>query len=182
MKYKIILLLNMALLFAGCTDILDIEPNNKVVADKVLTTEEGIAMHMANLYGRLPIEDFSYAIDKGFNWGIGNTDPNNGGRAAAMYCDEAMHSEFDEWGSEGFNFWERYTDDKGLYNASVGIYTLIRDINNLLETIPTLNTSNNKKHYWRVKLLFYVHIHILLWQSGMVEFRLSRKFRCIMEM
>ena len=145
MKYKIILLLNMALLFAGCTDILDIEPNNKVVADKVLTTEEGIAMHMANLYGRLPIEDFSYAIDKGFNLGIGNTDPNNGGRAAAMYCDEAMHSEFDEWGSEGFNFWERYTDDKGLYNASVGIYTLIRDINNLLETIPTLNTSNNKK-------------------------------------
>ena len=90
MKYKIILLLNMALLFAGCTDILDIEPNNKVVADKVLTTEEGIAMHMANLYGRLPIEDFSYAIDKGFNLGIGNTDPNNGGRAAAMYCDEAM--------------------------------------------------------------------------------------------
>ena len=77
--------------------------------------------------------------------GIGNTDPNNGGRAAAMYCDEAMHSEFDEWGSEGFNFWERYTDDKGLYNASVGIYTLISDINNLLETIPTLNTSNNKK-------------------------------------
>ena len=145
MKYKIILLLNMALLFAGCTDILDIEPNNKVVADKVLITEEGIAMHMANLYGRLPIEDFSYAIDKGFNLGIGNTDPNNGGRAAAMYCDEAMHSEFDEWGSEGFNFWERYTDDKGLYNASVGIYTLIRDINNLLETIPTLNTSNNKK-------------------------------------
>ena len=92
MKYKIILLLNMALLFAGCTDILDIEPNNKVVADKVLTTEEGIAMHMANLYGRLPIEDFSYAIDKGFNLGIGNTDPNNGGRAAAMYCDEAMNS------------------------------------------------------------------------------------------
>lgn len=75
-----------------------------MVADKVLTTEEGIAMHMANLYGRLPIEDFSYAIDKGFNLGIGNTDPNNGGRAAAMYCDEAMHSEFDEWGSEGFNF------------------------------------------------------------------------------
>jgi hypothetical protein len=32
----------MALLFAGCTDILDIEPNNKVVADKVLTTEEGL--------------------------------------------------------------------------------------------------------------------------------------------
>ena len=73
-------------------------------------------------------------------------------------------------GSEGFNFWERYTDDKGLYNASVGIYTLIRDINNLLETIPTLNTSNNKKTLLRVKLLFYVHIHILLWQSGMVEF------------
>lgn len=30
-------------------------------------------------------------------------------------------------------------------NASVGIYTLIRDINNLLETIPMLNTSNDKK-------------------------------------
>lgn len=181
MKYKIILLLNMALLFAGCTDILDIEPNNKVVADKVLTTEEGIAMHMANLYGRLPIEDFSYAIDKGFNLGIGNTDPNNGGRAAAMYCDEAMHSEFDEWGSEGFNFWERYTDIKVCIMLLL-VFTACKGYNNLLETIPTLNTSNIKKHYWRVKLLFYVHIHILLWQSGMVEFRLSRKFRCIMEM
>ena len=49
MKYKIILLLNMALLFAGFTDILDIEHNNKLVADKFLTTEEGIAMHMAKI-------------------------------------------------------------------------------------------------------------------------------------
>lgn len=79
-----------------------LEPNNKVVADKVLTTEEGIAMHRQIFTAVFLSRTSLYAIDKGFNLGIGNTDPNNGGRAAAMYCDEAMHSEFDEWGSEGF--------------------------------------------------------------------------------
>lgn len=145
-SYKFILLFGIILGITSCTDILDVEPNNKVPADKVLDSEEGIAMHMANLYGRLPIEDFSYAIDKGFSFGIGNTDPNNGGRSAAHACDEAIHSEFNDDVDEGFNFWEGYLDEKGTYKSWRGIYTLIRDINSLIETIPTLTkVSDDKK-------------------------------------
>jgi len=144
--YKSILFLSLIFWITACTDILDVEPNNKVPADKVLDSEEGIAMHMANLYGRLPIEDFSYAIDKGFSLGIGNTDPNNGGRSAAHACDEAMHSEFNDDVDEGFDFWEGYIDDKGTYKSWRGIYTLIRDINSLIETIPALTkVSEDKK-------------------------------------
>lgn len=144
--YKILPFFCLILVITACTDILDVEPNNKVPADKVLDSEEGIEMHMANLYGRLPIEDFSYAIDKGFSLGIGNTNPNNGGRSASHACDEAMHSEFNDDVDEGFDFWEGYIDGEGTYKSWRGIYTLIRDLNGLMETIPTLtNVSEDKK-------------------------------------
>ncbi|WP_199768722.1 RagB/SusD family nutrient uptake outer membrane protein [Sphingobacterium sp. HMA12] len=141
--YKSMLFLGIMSWTTACTDILDVEPNNKVPADKVLNSEEGVAMHMANLYGRLPVEDFSYAIDKGFSLGIGNTNPNNGGRSAAHASDEAMHSEFNDDVDEGFNFWEGYIDGDGTYKNWRGIYTLIRDINGLIETIPTLTKISN---------------------------------------
>lgn len=147
--YNIIIFFTVALGFSSCTDILDVEPKNKVPADKVLDTKAGIEMHMANLYGRLPIEDFSYAIDKGFNWGISIGNPNNGGRNVAFACDEALHSEFNDNVNEEFDFWERYQSgsddgnapqDWGEYYRTRGIYALIRDINSLIETIPTLTS------------------------------------------
>lgn len=58
---------------------------------------------------------------------------NNGGFMAAHYCDEAIHPEYNDWGEERFDYWEEG-------------YKLIRDVNSLLEIVPTLTIiSENEK-------------------------------------
>ncbi len=112
----------------SCSKILDIEPVDKISADDLLSSEGGIQAQMANFYGRLPIEDFTYSPNRGFNIGVGN-DPNNVGAMAAHFCDEAIHPEYNDWGEEWFNYWEDG-------------YRLIRDINTLLALIPELTSVN----------------------------------------
>lgn len=58
MKIYSYLLLGAMFLLGGCSDLLDIDPKNKIPADELFSTPEGVQAHMANLYGRLPIEDF----------------------------------------------------------------------------------------------------------------------------
>ena len=112
---------------------MDIEPRNKISADDLFSTPEGVQAHMANLYGRLPIEDFNYSPNRGFNIGI-DKDVNNAGFMAAHFCDEAIHPEYNDWGEEWFDYWEDG-------------YKLIRDINNLLVTVPELTSiSENEKN------------------------------------
>ena len=60
MKIYSYLLLGAMFLLGGCSDLLDIDPKNKISADELFSTPEGVQAHMANLYGRLPIEDFTY--------------------------------------------------------------------------------------------------------------------------
>ena len=105
MKIYSYLLLGAMFLFTGCSDILDIDPKNKIPADELFSTPEGVQAHMANLYGRLPIEDFTYSPNKGFNVGVG-TDVNNAGFMAAHFCDEAIHPEYNDFGGEWFDYWE----------------------------------------------------------------------------
>lgn len=118
------------MMLSSCVDMLDLDPTNKIPADDLFSTPEGIQAHMANLYGRLPIEDFTFSPNRGFNIGVGN-DVNNAGFMAAHYCDEAIHPEYNDWG-EGWGYWEDG-------------YKLIRDLNTLLETIPTLTSINSKQ-------------------------------------
>lgn len=130
-KIYYIVLSGLLLLAAGCSDVLDVNPVNKISADKLFSTPEGVEAHMANLYGRLPIEDFTYSPNRGFNVGVG-TDVNNAGFMAAHFCDEAIHPEYNDWGEEWFNYWESG-------------YSLIRDINALLITIPELTIIDVEK-------------------------------------
>ena len=133
MKKYYISIFSCLLFCISCTDILDIEPRNKISADDLFSTPEGVQAHMANLYGRLPIEDFNYSPNRGFNIGI-DKDVNNAGFMAAHFCDEAIHPEYNDWGEEWFDYWEDG-------------YKLIRDINNLLVTVPELTSiSENEKN------------------------------------
>ncbi len=112
----------------GCKKVLDIEPVDKISPDDLLSSEGGIQALMANLYGRLPIEDFTYSPNRGFNVGVG-TDPNNSGFVAAHFSDEAIHPEYNDFGEEWFDYWESG-------------YRLIRDVNTLVSNIPQLTSIN----------------------------------------
>ena len=51
MKIYSYLLLGAMFLLGGCSDLLDIDPKNKIPADELFSTPEGVQAHMANLYG-----------------------------------------------------------------------------------------------------------------------------------
>ncbi|HTE25558.1 RagB/SusD family nutrient uptake outer membrane protein [Flavitalea sp.] len=116
--------------FAGCKKILDLQPTDKIQASVIFGDPQGVKIYMANLYFQLPIEDFTY-FRQGFNQNGG--DPNNGGFLPAMVTDEAMHTEFGDFvGDNDFQWW-----DQG--------YKLIRDVNLLIDVIPTLDIDATEK-------------------------------------
>jgi hypothetical protein len=123
------------MLFAGvmlfsCNSVLDLQPTDKIRAEDLFSDPAGVKLYMANLYYQLPIEDFAY-FRAGFNQNGG--DPNNGGFSAAMLTDEAAHSEFGDFLGDGdFHWW-----DQG--------YKLIRDVNLLIDAVPSLNILDEER-------------------------------------
>nr|WKN35454.1 RagB/SusD family nutrient uptake outer membrane protein [Tunicatimonas sp. TK19036] len=118
------------LMIYGCSDVLDLEPKDKLSGQALFSDPAGVKIYMANLYYQLPVEDFAY-FRNGYR--INSGDPNNGGFAPAMHTDEAVHSEFGDFIGDGdFNWWEQN-------------YKLIRDVNLLIDIIPTLDISEEDR-------------------------------------
>lgn len=113
-------------LAGGCKNVLDLRPLDKLESETIFGSPEGTRIYLANLYGQLPIEDFSFG-----RLGFNTANENTGGIAPATQTDEAANSEFSHLldGGGNFQWW-----DPG--------YKLIRDINLLLETIPTVTTMS----------------------------------------
>ena len=121
-----IIILISGILFAGCSDFLDLRPKDKLDAQALFSDPEGVKLYMANLYSRLPIEDFNYLLT-GFNAWYGEN------MVAAMFTDEATHSEYAaQLTQDNFPWWE-------------DAYSLIRDVNTLAEAIPGLQISDDQK-------------------------------------
>ena len=130
--YRNTFFLLAALAIGSCNDVLELEPLDKLDSETLFSDPEGIQVYLANLYYQMPVEDFTFFFN-GFNYNDGG--PNNSGIATAIQTDEAIGSEFgglSPWGSGDFAWW-----DQG--------YTLIRDVNLLIETIPTLNLNEEEK-------------------------------------
>src|SRR5690606_36845991 len=128
MKTRILhILLLLANLFSGCRDVLDLRPLDKLDDKTLFATPDGVRVYLANLYGQLPIEDFSFG-----RLGFNTANVNTGGIAPATQTDDAANSEFSHLldGGGNFQWW-----DAG--------YKLIRDINLLLETVPTVSSLND---------------------------------------
>ena len=77
-------LILMMTLLSSCNDFLNLPPLNKITEDQIFGTEAGIESYMATLYNKLPIEDFNYGSESGFNNWI------SGCFVPAISCDEAI--------------------------------------------------------------------------------------------
>ena len=88
---------------------------------------------MANLYYQLPIEDFTFDQDKGFNYNYNGAQ--NFGINPSVYTDEAVSSEY--WMFIGW--------DINMYQWWTGGYKLNRDVNVLEAAIPTLDITDVEK-------------------------------------
>lgn len=120
------------LLCGNCSDFLDLEPKNKITGNQLFSAPAGVTSYMANLYSQLPIEDFVFDPEKGFNYNYNGAQ--NYGLIPAVYTDEAVSSEY--WGFyqgwDGYRWWD-------------GAYALNRDILLLESTIPTLDISETMR-------------------------------------
>lgn len=119
MKRYIIIILFLLAGFTGCNSFLDVEPLDKVSKEKLTASEKGLNALLANVYQRLPMEDFNYVPTHNFNYRtyMGGSNSNN----LAMYTDEALKSDGGpQPGREGFSYWP---------------YGDIRQINTFIETI-----------------------------------------------
>lgn len=134
MKLKITILLALTVLLnCSCSDFLDLEPQNKVTADRLFSDPKGVQAYMANLYYQLPIEDFTFDQDKGFNYNYNGAQ--NFGINPSVYTDEAVSSEY--WMFIGW--------DINMYQWWNGGYKLNRDVNVLEAAIPTLDITDVEK-------------------------------------
>lgn len=89
---------------SGCNAFLELDPLDKVSPDQLLETEGGVRALLANIYTMIPMEDFNYRPNAGFNQrgydGVNET------TNLAFLTDEATRSDGGVGiGYEGFNYW-----------------------------------------------------------------------------
>ena len=106
MKKNILSIFSLCALMglSGCNAFLELEPLDKVSPDKLLETEGGVKALLANIYTMIPMEDFNYRPNAGFNQrgydGVNET------TNLAFLTDEATRSDGGvDIGYEGFNYW-----------------------------------------------------------------------------
>lgn len=93
--------------FSGCNSFLELEPLDKVSNDQLTDTQGGIRALLANIYTLMPMEDFTYRPNNGFNQH--GYDGVNATTNLAFYTDDAVRSDASLFGQEGFNYWP-YSD------------------------------------------------------------------------
>ncbi|GAB6119050.1 RagB/SusD family nutrient uptake outer membrane protein [Dysgonomonas termitidis] len=112
---------------SACNDFLELKPLDKVSGDQLTQTPGGLKALLANIYTLIPMEDFSYRPNEGFN--LHNYNGVNGTTNIAMYTDEATRSDGDQGiGPEGFTYWP---------------YGDIRQVNLFLDNIAIAKNSNS---------------------------------------
>ena len=106
MKKNILSIFSLCALMglSGCNAFLEREPLDKVSPEQLLETEGGVKALLANIYTMIPMEDFNYRPNAGFNQrgydGVNET------TNLAFLTDEATRSDGGVGiGYEGFNYW-----------------------------------------------------------------------------
>jgi len=138
MKNKLYLILIALCCWTSACKKLDIPPMNVIQDPDVFSTPGGIDIYMARSYSELPIEDFRYSPERGFNnfWII-SPFPAMTGEALSRDQTRAMPENFNSDPNHESNFWAMS-------------YKLIRETNYFMETLPKYagNFSESQIKNW----------------------------------
>ena len=130
MKKIFIHLMLLSIIFSSCKKFLDVQPLDRVPASQLLTDVNGIKTLLANLYSRMPIEDFVYNPGKSFNYhreGNGYIEP---GFGTTFYTDESTQSAGTGVGPVNDGYWG---------------YDAIRSVNLFIEQLPQVPLTDAQR-------------------------------------
>lgn len=126
-RYYFLLLFASLFIAISCSDFLDIPPKNIVQDPDLFGTSKGMTVYLSRIYSQMPYEDFKYSPRAGFfhDWLVcpGINEGSSIGRDGCF----AMTG-------EGGNLWP-------------GAYSLLRDINKLIETLPAYKANYTDAQY-----------------------------------
>jgi hypothetical protein len=114
----------------ACKDFLELEPLDRVSKEYLFQTPAGVKTLMATLYNRMPMEDFVYHPQNGFNVHPGGGTYGDCGWSLSGNSDEAVLT-----GASG------YTSNPGTSITGFWDYTGIRYINQFLVDIASLKAK-----------------------------------------
>lgn len=138
MKRIIITVFSFALLagLTGCDSYLGgLDPLDKTSGEKLAQTESGMDALLANVYTRIPMEDFNFRHSEGFN--KRNYNGVSGANYIANLSDEAVQSAGSTAGPEGHTFWTRGSQD------NVSAWSDIRQVNLFIESVDNSLAAGN---------------------------------------
>jgi hypothetical protein len=138
--------------FMACNKFLEIQPLDKVPASQLLSDISGIKVLLANLYNKIPIEDFSYNPGFAFNYHGGNGASGwvDQGYATCFYTDESLLSQGSGVGPVADNYWD---------------FTGIRQVNQFMDALPTVTMDDAQRN----RLLSEAHFIRAYMYFGLVK-------------
>lgn len=154
----------LLLFTVGCEDWLEVQPLTKTPSSVFLSDPAGINTLLANLYIKMPMEDFMYNPGKFFNYhrDLGGNAFVDFGWSTSFYTDEANYSPGSGAGPVNDNYWAYgAVTMSGNNNISNGAYGSIRQVNQFLQdvTSATLEEGLRKRcisegHFIRAYMYF----------------------------
>lgn len=132
---KFYIVIGLSIIITSCSDLLNIEPNNKLTPDDLFNNPNGAKAFLATLYRDLPIEDYMFMPGTSSNGGFNNPKGNIGLLWYANICEEAVQS---QWGEQSPNHVIR----ADYFNHG---YETLRNVNLLKSIIPTLDIRDDEK-------------------------------------
>jgi hypothetical protein len=139
-------------LHTGCNEYLELESLEKISANQLLNSEEGLKTLLADLYNSAPMEDFNYRPDVGFNrrgWGGGVGEI----VMTSMYTDESIKSDGgNAVGPGGY----QYLENAYQRNRDVSLFLENIEVakNDGVITEATFNRLNSEAHFVRAYIYF----------------------------
>ncbi len=149
--YNITTIFFAILLLVSCDDMFnDIEPLDKVSGPDLLANPAGLNTLLANIYYNIPMEDFNYRFNAGFNrrgWGGGMGDVS----AVELFTDNAGRSSGTGIGSNnGANYWP-YAEIRNV-NLFMENLEIVKDNGTITE--DDYNRLKSEAHFARAYMYF----------------------------
>ncbi len=142
-----ILIAFTAFVIPSCNDFLEEQPLDRVPAEQLLNDPNGIKVLLANLYNRMPVEDFRYNPGQSFNY---RSDAGSSfvahGWSSSFFTDDAMMTHGSGAGPISDGYWD---------------YSGIRQVNQFMDNLKMVaideaqrNRLKSEAHFIRAYMYF----------------------------